>query len=352
VLTGIAGGVRWGLTLLAALLPAAASAQTRLDPFHLRTAAASAFMLSRDQRSWLEYDRPGVLVDAQLAYTALPWLDVQFGATGGLFFSRQPGGLAAPLVGLLARLSDRGVVPYGSIDLGIGFTGALLRPFARIGAGVDFDLTQHLRVGPSLGLGVVSQWNRPGYSSSALYAWLGLSVSYLIRSPLPPRVLAEARAEAEPPPPMAAELERAPPAEHAPEPPSPELVGLLDRALPNQKSELLAPVLFETGSDALQPSGVAMLHEVARVLKEERSDVELLEIAAYADARGDADQNRALSRRRAERVRSWLSAHGVAPERLQLSPQGAVDFVEAGDDPPAHQQNRRVVFRILRVRQP
>jgi outer membrane protein OmpA-like peptidoglycan-associated protein len=342
------------LSAAAALAPAAASAEAQLSPFHLRTAAASAMMLSKDQRSWLEYDKLGLLGDIQLAYSALPWLDVTVGMTGGVFLSKDaPGGLAAPMVGVLARLTRGSVVPYMLIDLGVGWTGQLLRPVARLGGGVDFELSGSLRLGPCIGLGLVTQWNSENYSTSALYAWLGLALSYG-SSPAPQPKAAEVERRAEAP---AAESELAPeldlpPADHSPKPPSQALDALLDRAIPTQKSELLAPVLFDSNSEALNPQGIAMLHEVARVLTLERREIELLEIAAYADARGSDTHNLELAARRAQRVREWLVAHGVAAERLQVSAQGAVDFVESGTAEQNHVQNRRVVFRILRTRQP
>jgi outer membrane protein OmpA-like peptidoglycan-associated protein len=53
--------------------------------------------------------------------------------------------------------------------------------------------------------------------------------------------------------------------------------------------------------------------------------------------------------RRAERVRSWLVEHGVAAQRLEVDPEGAVDFVEAGASDDEQQQNRRVLFRVLQT---
>jgi outer membrane protein OmpA-like peptidoglycan-associated protein len=75
-------------------------------------------------------------------------------------------------------------------------------------------------------------------------------------------------------------------------------------------------------------------------------------VRGYADRRGGDAHNRALSERRARRVIEWLSAHGVAAERLQLDPQGASELVEQGDSEGEHQQNRRVVFRVLRTEDP
>jgi outer membrane protein OmpA-like peptidoglycan-associated protein len=112
--------------------------------------------------------------------------------------------------------------------------------------------------------------------------------------------------------------------------------------------ELLAPVLFAFDSDTLEPVGVAMLHEVLSLLKT-RPDIELLAILGFADKRGSSDYNKQLSTRRAERVRGWLVEHGIAKERLTVQTQGASGFVEAGESEVEHEQNRRVIFRVLRL---
>jgi outer membrane protein OmpA-like peptidoglycan-associated protein len=309
-------------------------------------------MLNHDQRSWLQYQQPGILADIQLAYSVLPWFDVQLGATGGLFVSQQPGGLLTPMLGVLARLPMQSLTPYAMLDVGLGVTGNLLRPFVRAGLGLDFELSRSWRFGPNLGLGVVTQVDGPLYSSDGLYAWLGLAFSYWPLSAPPAFRQSPAPAPA---PLTAADTPQAAEAlapTTPPAPPSPELSALLDRALPTQQSELLAPVLFAFDSDVLEASGIAMLHEVARVLTTERADIELLEIAAYADARGASGYNRELAARRAQRVLDWLVEHGIDRQRLQVSAQGAVDFVESGASEGDHAQNRRVVFRIVRGRRP
>jgi outer membrane protein OmpA-like peptidoglycan-associated protein len=331
-----------------------ARAQAGRELFHVRTAAAGALLLNHDQRTWLEYQQPGILADVQLAYSALPWLDVQVGATGGMFFSGQPGGLLSPMIGVLGRLAMQSLTPYALFDVGLGFTGNLARPFLRAGVGLDFQVSRSLRLGPNLGLGVVTQTNGPAYSSDGLYIWLGLGFTYWPVTAAP--TVRQSPAVLPPPPPSAATPTAEP--DHdtrpisPPAPPSPELSALLERALPSQRSELLAPVLFAFDSDALEPSGIAMLHEVARVLSGERADIELVEIAAYADARGENDYNRELAGRRAQRVLEWLVEHGIARQRLQVSAEGAVDFVESGDSEEDYAQNRRVVFRIQRTRKP
>jgi outer membrane protein OmpA-like peptidoglycan-associated protein len=202
-----------------------------------------------------------------------------------------------------------------------------------------------------LGYGQVVQWDGPRYSTDARFVWIGLALVYrpFASAPAGAPVIVRERV-------VEREHERvvrevvAPP---EPVPPSPELLELIEQATPSEpdRIEFLAPVLFRFDSDELDPLGVAMLHEVVRVL-EQRQDIELLSIHGYADSRGSADYNRALSERRANRVRDWLIAHDVAPERLIVAPEGASDFVEPGTNESEHQQNRRVIFRVLRVKEP
>jgi OOP family OmpA-OmpF porin len=130
-----------------------------------------------------------------------------------------------------------------------------------------------------------------------------------------------------------------------------EIERLIEQALPtppSERVELLAPVLFAFDSDVLEPIGVAMLHEVANLLRQ-RVDIEQVAIEGYADKRGGDDYNRALSQRRAERVKEWLVAHGIAEQRLVVQPEGASGFVEPGESEAEHEQNRRVVFRVLKL---
>jgi OOP family OmpA-OmpF porin len=138
-----------------------------------------------------------------------------------------------------------------------------------------------------------------------------------------------------------------------PSEPGEDVMVLLERALPAQHAqvELLAPVLFRFDSDELEPIGVAMLHEVAHVL-EVRTDIELLQIQGYADARGSDDYNRQLSERRAQRVLAWLIEHGVSSDRLSIAGQGEASPVEAGSSEDSLEQNRRVIFRVLRLSEP
>ena len=331
--------VAWSL---AGPLPLAAAEQfARSSAWSLRGGVSGGMMVITDQIGWLAYDRMGLLLDLQLGYAVSPWLDVRVGSAMGVFLSEQAnGGLAAPTLGVLARVPEVSVTPYAFSDLGAAFTGTRLLPMLRIGVGFEVALSDSVRIGPTLAFASVLYADDPGNSSDAQYVSLGLAGVFSPAGSPPIPQKRAAAAVPPPPPPRIVEVRE----------PSSEIMQLVDRAVPGRTDqiELLAPVLFAFDSDALEPVGVAMLHEVTRALVQ-RTDIELIEIRAYADARGSAEYNHELAARRAQRVFDWLVEHGIDPARLTLAPVGASEFVESGADETAHEQNRRVVFRVLRA---
>lgn len=320
----------------------------------LRYSAGASLMLSADQRSWLGYSAPGLVSDLQLAVRVSPLLAAQLGMAGGIFFSSVVNGaLLAPMLGGTLHWPLAGLPTYGALNVGLAFTGELVRPFARAQLGVDWSVSSQLTLGPVLGLDWVTQRDGSVYSSDALYGWVGISLGYRpvrfapklaqkVQTPEP-----EPEAEPEPPPMAAALLPEEPAPMHEPLPPSPELDALIDDAVQVSRTELLAPVLFHYDSVELEPSSVAMLHEVARLLNQERKQIAQVAVIAYADNQGSAEYNLELSKRRAQHVRDWLVAHGVAAERLTTEARGASEPVEVGGAAD-QQQNRRVIFRVLR----
>jgi outer membrane protein OmpA-like peptidoglycan-associated protein len=267
---------------------------------------------------------------------------VQVGSALGVFLSDQDnGGLAAPTLGMLLRLPNAALTPFAALDFGGAMTGTYLLPMLRASIGLELPIAASWSLGPVLGLHNVFNADDPGNSTDATYISLGLTLLYA-KNP-PPRPAPRKAAAAPPPPPP-------PPRVVVVREPSVDLLQLVDNAVRGRtdRVELLAPVLFAFDSDELEAVGVAMLHEVSRELQA-RKDLELIEIRAYADARGSLDYNRELAERRGKRVFDWLVEHGVEPQRLTVAPLGAADPVEAGSDEGAHQQNRRVVFRVLRT---
>ena len=326
----------------------ATSAHAQDGRYALRATGAVALMMSQDQIDrpyW--FDRVGLLAGAYLERRSLSWLELRAGMHVGGFFSWEqgPGGLLDATAGTLLRVPSRKLSPYMAIDFGAGLTGTLFRPYLMLSAGLDARLGEHTTIGPVAGYGQLIQYNGAGLSSDARFIWFGASFRYdFFRQPAPV-----------PAPPAVVRRRRvAPPPEEVPPPsePSVDVLELIERALPSpaQRVELLAPVLFAFDSDELTPIGISMLYEVAATLQS-RPDVELVQIQGHADQRGNAEYNRALSQRRAERVQAWLVEHGIASERLEVDAHGAVEPLERGESEPAQQQNRRVVFRVLKLDQ-
>jgi outer membrane protein OmpA-like peptidoglycan-associated protein len=314
------------------------------SPIRVRTSLLGAMLVSKDQTGALGYDGFGVLLDASLGYEVMPWLEPRLSLLGGSFPSQVggAGGLISPLFGVSLGTPNPARHLYVYAELGPGFSGSLVRIFVRVGVGIDFRVLPWLSLGPTFGYAQLFQDNDPNSTTDARMLVFGLSATFRPARVEPPRPrnFTKTRYVRE------VEVVRMPP-----EPPDEDVMHLLDAALPASRVELLAPVLFKFDSEELEPVGVAMLHEVAAELAR-RPDIELLEIQGYADQRGSAEYNAELSLRRAQRVKEWLVAHGVAEERLQVAARGATNPVEPGATETEYEQNRRVVFRVLRAKAP
>ena len=323
---------------LLALLTVPSSTRAQASRWSARAHGSIALMLSEDQLGRLRYDQPGLLAELAAEYEALPWLAGQLSAKGGGFFSEAAtGGLLSPAVGLRVHPARRTATPHAGAALGAAFTGSLVRPRVSLSAGFDVQVGKSWSVGPVLGVDDVVQRNRARDSSDAVFFHFGLSIGYRRPAPEPARPALRT--------PVPHESARPAPVVSAPS----VDIDLLMASTFQQAStrlELLAPVLFALDSDQLEPIGVAMLHEVANTLRE-RADIALLEIQGYADERGNQAHNEQLSRRRAERVREWLLTRGVASGRLRIAAHGSAAPLETTGDEAAHQQNRRVVFRVI-----
>ncbi len=72
-------------------------------------------------------------------------------------------------------------------------------------------------------------------------------------------------------------------------------------------------------------------------------------IVGHTDDRGTGAYNLALGTRRAEAVRDYLVAQGVATNRIELETRGETQPLAAGSSDEAMAQNRRGAFRIILV---
>lgn len=112
---------------------------------------------------------------------------------------------------------------------------------------------------------------------------------------------------------------------------------------------LSADVLFDFDKAELRPEAAPALEKVAAVLKKLPSAKATIE--GHTDARGDDAYNRKLSERRADSVRKWLAANGVAnpmaSRGLGETKPVAPNAAKGGkDDPEGRRKNRRVEILV------
>ena len=102
----------------------------------------------------------------------------------------------------------------------------------------------------------------------------------------------------------------------------------------------LSDVLFDTGSATLKPGTREKLARVAGILLS-HPDLKL-QIEGHTDSVGDADYNQRLSENRAESVRAYLVAQGIATAAVTTAGFGESLPVASNETSAGRQQNRRV----------
>ncbi len=109
--------------------------------------------------------------------------------------------------------------------------------------------------------------------------------------------------------------------------------------------ELASDVLFDFDKADLLPKAVPALEKVATVLKSYPNAACTIE--GHTDGKGLKDYNQKLSERRADSVKAWLVAHGIASPVAtrgwgSAKPVAPNAFPDGRDDPEGRQKNRRV----------
>jgi OOP family OmpA-OmpF porin len=100
-------------------------------------------------------------------------------------------------------------------------------------------------------------------------------------------------------------------------------------------------IVFDTGSHSILPESTPTLKEIGEMLRQ-HPDLRL-RIEGHTDNVGDAASNQALSERRAEAVRQYLSEHfQIDHGRLESTGRGETEPVDSNDTPEGRQNNRRV----------
>lgn len=102
-------------------------------------------------------------------------------------------------------------------------------------------------------------------------------------------------------------------------------------------------ILFDVNSATIKPASYGSLKDIADVLKE---NVTIhVKIIGHTDGDGDATMNLALSKKRAEAVKSALvDEFAIDASRLETDGKGASDPVATNKTPEGKAQNRRVEF--------
>lgn len=108
-------------------------------------------------------------------------------------------------------------------------------------------------------------------------------------------------------------------------------------------------VQFASSSARILPESADLLLSVADILIQ-HPEIELLSVEGHTDRAGSAQVNDKLSRDRALAVVMRLVQNGVTAKRLTARGHGAQNPIDESDTPEARQKNRRVEFRIVRVR--
>jgi outer membrane protein OmpA-like peptidoglycan-associated protein len=108
------------------------------------------------------------------------------------------------------------------------------------------------------------------------------------------------------------------------------------------KAIVLEGIVFKTASADILPASEQILTLALNTLQE-NPDV-TVEIQGHTDNVGKHDSNVKLSLKRAESVKAWLVAKGIAADRLTTKGMGPDHPIADNSTPEGKQQNRRIEF--------
>jgi outer membrane protein OmpA-like peptidoglycan-associated protein len=121
--------------------------------------------------------------------------------------------------------------------------------------------------------------------------------------------------------------------------------GLTRRGTTDAGQSVNLNIPFEHNSSALQPAASAQLRELEHALTSVSLGRDRFVVAGHTDAKGSPAYNKQLSLRRAEAVKRFLVARGVAAARLDTVGFGSEKLL--APEQPEDPRNRRVEIRDL-----
>ena len=107
----------------------------------------------------------------------------------------------------------------------------------------------------------------------------------------------------------------------------------------------LRGLVFDKDGSVIDPAGAAVLDVVVDGIKE-RCPTQHFLIEGHTDLSGSPQHNQALSERRAEAVKSYFVAHGIAEDRLSTVGYGSSRPLTTNPSPSAQAINRRVTLVV------
>lgn len=116
--------------------------------------------------------------------------------------------------------------------------------------------------------------------------------------------------------------------------------------LESERIRINNQILFEFGSDRIDPRSFKLLDEVAAVLTK-NPDVGPVLIEGHTDNVGSREVNINLSKRRAKSVENYLIGKGIAAKRLRSDGFGFDKPIATNDTPLGRAKNRRTEFKLL-----
>jgi OOP family OmpA-OmpF porin len=109
-------------------------------------------------------------------------------------------------------------------------------------------------------------------------------------------------------------------------------------------NEAIRDLQFELGKSTIKASSYTTLNRVASLLVEKNFS---LKLAGHTDNTGSMALNLALSKDRAEAVKSYLTSQGANPSRIEATGYGPNQPIATNKTAEGRQKNRRVEFSLF-----